>query len=48
MQYLHNNSMIGVHGRLKLTNCAIDSRWTCKITDVSFVQSPKSKEEQRR
>ena len=28
--------MIGVHGRLKSTNCVIDSRWTCKITDIGL------------
>lgn len=36
MLYLHNNTMIGVHGRLKSTNCVIDSRWTCKVTDIGL------------
>ena len=36
MQYLHNSSNIGLHGRLKSTNCVIDSRWTCKITDFGL------------
>ena len=36
MQYLHNSSNIGVHGRLKSTNCVIDSRWACKITDFGL------------
>ncbi len=30
MAYLHN-SPIGVHGRLKSSNCVVDSRWTVKV-----------------
>lgn len=36
MQYLHHDSPIGVHGNLKSTNCVIDSRWVCKITDFGL------------
>ena len=36
MQYLHHNTSIGVHGNLKSTNCVIDSRWVCKITDFGL------------
>lgn len=36
MQYLHHNTQLGVHGNLKSTNCVIDSRWTCKITDIGL------------
>uniref|UniRef100_T1JIL0 guanylate cyclase n=1 Tax=Strigamia maritima TaxID=126957 RepID=T1JIL0_STRMM len=34
MDYLHD-SMIGSHGRLKSTNCLIDNRWSCKISDCT-------------
>lgn len=36
MHYLHYNTPIGVHGNLKSTNCVIDSRWVCKITDFGL------------
>ncbi|VDK70713.1 unnamed protein product [Dibothriocephalus latus] len=35
MQYLHKSS-IGVHGRLKSTNCVINGRWVLKITDYGI------------
>lgn len=36
MNYLHYNTPIGVHGNLKSTNCVIDSRFVCKITDIGL------------
>ncbi|XP_065654311.1 atrial natriuretic peptide receptor 1 isoform X3 [Hydra vulgaris] len=36
MHYLHHNTSMGVHGNLKSTNCVIDSRWVCKITDFGL------------
>lgn len=30
--YLHK-SQLGYHGNLKSSNCVVDSRWTCKLTD---------------
>lgn len=35
MVYLHG-SVIGSHGRLKSTNCVVDARWTCRITDYGM------------
>lgn len=35
MNYLHMSS-IGSHGRLKSTNCVIDGRWSCKVTDYGL------------
>ncbi|XP_077977730.1 atrial natriuretic peptide receptor 2-like [Glandiceps talaboti] len=35
MEFLHNSSMLS-HGRLKSSNCVIDSRWVCKITDYGM------------
>ena len=35
MQYLHS-SVIGSHGRLKSSNCVVDSRWVCKVTDYGL------------
>jgi len=35
MQYLHN-SQIGSHGNLKSSNCIVDSRFICKITDFGL------------
>ena len=35
MKYLHNSD-IKVHGRLKSTNCVVDGRFTCKITDYGL------------
>ncbi|XP_064638662.1 atrial natriuretic peptide receptor 1-like isoform X2 [Lineus longissimus] len=35
MTYIHNSSL-GSHGRLKSSNCVIDSRWVCKITDFGL------------
>uniref|UniRef100_A0A8C5LPA4 Guanylate cyclase n=1 Tax=Leptobrachium leishanense TaxID=445787 RepID=A0A8C5LPA4_9ANUR len=34
MAYLHQHKMY--HPRLKSTNCVIDDRWVCKITDVAL------------
>jgi len=34
MEYLHNHKMY--HGRLKSSNCIIDDRWVCKITDFGL------------
>lgn len=36
------NSAVQVHGRLKSSNCLIDSRWVCKIWDwgLSELRSP--------
>lgn len=41
MMVLHN-SAVQVHGRLKSSNCLIDSRWVCKIGDwgLSELRSP--------
>ncbi|KAL3842855.1 hypothetical protein ACJMK2_020836 [Sinanodonta woodiana] len=32
LEFIHKSS-IRYHGNLKSTNCVVDSRWTCKITD---------------
>lgn len=32
LEYIHK-SQIHYHGNLKSTNCVVDSRWTCKLTD---------------
>ena len=35
MSYIHS-SVLKHHGRLKSSNVLIDSRWTCKITDMGL------------
>jgi serine/threonine protein kinase len=35
MQHIHN-SHIGSHGNLKSSNCVVDSRFVCKITDFGL------------
>jgi len=35
MEYLHE-SVIVSHGRLNSSNCVIDNKWTCKITDYGM------------
>lgn len=35
LEYLHKSS-IHYHGNLKSTNCVVDSRWTCKLTDFGL------------
>ena len=35
MTYLHN-SPIGAHGRLKSSNCVVDSKFVLKITDFGL------------
>ncbi|KAJ8313089.1 hypothetical protein KUTeg_010462 [Tegillarca granosa] len=35
MEYIHN-SPIKSHGKLKSSNCVVDSRWVCKITDYGL------------
>ena len=35
MLELHR-SPIGAHGRLSSSNCVIDNRWVCKITDYGL------------
>ena len=35
MQYIHD-SVLGSHGHLSSSNCVIDSRWACKITDYGM------------
>jgi serine/threonine protein kinase len=35
MQHVHN-SQIGSHGNLKSSNCVVDSRFICKITDFGL------------
>ena len=32
LEYIHKSS-VHYHGNLKSTNCVVDSRWTCKLTD---------------
>lgn len=47
LNYLHG-SELEVHGRLKTTNCVIDSRWVAKLTDYGlrrFKKGEKSPEE---
>jgi len=36
MEYIHK-SPLKFHGRLKSTNCLLDSRWVVKITDFGLV-----------
>ena len=45
MQHIHN-SQIGSHGNLKSSNCVVDSRFICKITDfgLSTLRSNTSKD----
>ena len=35
MEYIHK-SPLKFHGRLKSTNCLLDSRWVIKITDFGL------------
>ena len=35
LRYLHRSNFIA-HGRLKPSNCVVDSRWTCKLTGFGF------------
>lgn len=35
MSYIHD-SIVDTHGRLKSSNIYIDSRWMCKIGDISM------------
>ncbi len=35
MAYIHQ-SHIGSHGHLTSSNCVVDSRWACKITDYGL------------
>ncbi|XP_059142324.1 receptor-type guanylate cyclase gcy-28-like isoform X2 [Physella acuta] len=35
LNYLHT-SELGVHGRLKTSNCVVDSRWVAKLTDFGL------------
>ncbi len=35
MQHIHNSS-IESHGNLKSSNCVVDSRFICKITDFGL------------
>nr|XP_006811144.1 PREDICTED: atrial natriuretic peptide receptor 1-like [Saccoglossus kowalevskii] len=35
MEYIHK-SRVGSHGRLKSSNCVIDSRWVLKVTDYGL------------
>ena len=37
MTYLHD-SVIKSHGRLKSSNCVVDSRWVLKITDYGLYE----------
>ncbi|GAB1291377.1 Guanylyl cyclase C [Apodemus speciosus] len=48
MSYLHS-SKIEVHGRLKSTNCVVDSRMVVKITDFgcNSILPPKKEEDER-
>ena len=32
LEYLHH-SRIGMHGRLTVSNCLVDSRWVVKLTE---------------
>lgn len=35
--YLHD-SQIGSHGNLRSSNCLVDSRWVCQITDFGLYE----------
>ena len=43
LEYIHKSS-VHYHGNLKSTNCVVDSRWTCKLTDFGV---PKIREQKR-
>ena len=36
MRYIHDDSRLGSHGHLTSTNCVIDDRWVCKVTDYGL------------
>lgn len=37
MKYIHN-TCLGSHGRLKSSNCLVDSRWILKVTDYGVAR----------
>ncbi|KAL3089465.1 hypothetical protein niasHT_029176 [Heterodera trifolii] len=38
MHYLHTSSLIRTHGRLKSSNCVVDSRFVLKVTDFGLAE----------
>jgi serine/threonine protein kinase len=45
MIYLHDSSEIKSHGKLKSSNCVVDSRWVVKITDFGLHEFLKGAQE---
>lgn len=35
LKYLHESNIM-CHGRLKSSNCVVDGRWICKLTDYGM------------
>ncbi len=36
MDFIHGNAELKYHGKLKSTNCVVDSRFVLKLTDFGF------------
>src|SRR6218665_212535 len=45
MEYLHE-SPVGPHGHLTSSNCVIDRKWECKITDYGLKQFKRTKNQE--
>lgn len=47
MIYLHDSDIIS-HGNLRSSNCLVDSRWVCKISDFGLHEFKSGQEEPNR
>ena len=45
MHYLHSTSLHS-HGQLKSSNCVVDSRFVCKVTDYGLHELRKTPEDE--